>query len=346
MSTSSNPAQRAAYLEQLVDAFDEEELRSLCFDLGVDYDSLPALGKAGKARELVALLERTGRLPELIALCTTLRPTKSWLLASEPTPPNPHSRLHAWSRQPHYRVWLLIGSGVAVLLFASILWIRNGQESLTGVSRAAPTLTSDAAAAQTAAPPPSPTAVPTPPPSPTPSAPLVTMSVTVGESDSCIAEEVNRSLLDIGINNNSDRDIMLTSVKLIPDWIEGGVIAGELTSTKTYTVTADAWFQMWYEALDPAKAKALYDLGKFKVLEGGMPWVRPDPIDVKEIPANKYTIKRHSQERFQIQVGISEATHYVRGALYVEIKDDAGEVLRQGPLDIYICTPGEFPLKK
>jgi hypothetical protein len=139
---------------------------------------------------------------------------------------------------------------------------------------------------------------------------------------------------------------MLTSVKLIPDWIEGGVIAGELTSTKTYTVTADAWYQMWYDALDPAKAKALYDVGKLKELEGGMPWVRPDPINVKEIPANKYTIKRHSQERFQIEIGISDPRHYVQGTVFVEIEDDAGDVLSQGPLDVYICTPGEFPFKQ
>lgn len=176
------------------------------------------------------------------------------------------------------------------------------------------------------------------------------MSVTVGEGDICTWEDSGpvllRSLIDVGINNNSDRDIMLTSVKLLPEWIQGGVYAGELVATKTYTVTADSWYQMWYDALDPVKAKALYDAGRLKGLESGDHWVRPDPIDVKEIPANKYTIKRHSQERFQIQIGISSATDYVHGTLYVEIRDDAGDVLNQGPLDIYICTHGELPLKQ
>jgi hypothetical protein len=61
----------------LVDHFDEEELKTLCADLGVDYESLPATGKAGKARELVALAERTSTIPVLVARCRQLRPNAS-----------------------------------------------------------------------------------------------------------------------------------------------------------------------------------------------------------------------------------------------------------------------------
>jgi hypothetical protein len=346
MSASEYPAQRAVFLQQLVDAFNEEELRSLCFELSVDFDSLPAIGKAGKARELVALLERSGHLPDLIALCSAQRPGMTWSFTPVTLSSGRRTDPALASREIIPRSWLLIGGGLVIVVLAGILWLRFGRGYSFPISRPAPTPTSMATATPTSTPPLSPTTPPTTSPTTTLSAPLVTMSVTVGESDPCVAEATTRSLLDIGINNNSDRDIMLTSVKLVPEWIQGGVIAGELTSTKTYTVTADAWYQMWYDALDTAKAKALYNLGKLKMLEDGMLWVRPDPIDVKEIPANKYTIKRRSQERFQIQVGISEATHYVRGALYVEIKDDAGDVLRQGPLDVYICTPGEFPFKQ
>lgn len=50
----------------LVDRFDIEELKTLCFDLGVDYDTLHGEGKDGKARELVARMKRDQRLPELM----------------------------------------------------------------------------------------------------------------------------------------------------------------------------------------------------------------------------------------------------------------------------------------
>jgi hypothetical protein len=52
----------------------EGELRTLCADLGVDYESLPPGGKADKARELVAYCERHGRVAELIALVRKVRP--------------------------------------------------------------------------------------------------------------------------------------------------------------------------------------------------------------------------------------------------------------------------------
>jgi len=50
----------------LVAYYDIEELRDLCFTLGVDYDSLRGEGKRGKARELVLLLRRQGRLERLL----------------------------------------------------------------------------------------------------------------------------------------------------------------------------------------------------------------------------------------------------------------------------------------
>jgi hypothetical protein len=62
--------------------FDLEDLRTLCFDLGVDYDNLRGEGKAGKARELVALAERTHCLEALEStvrrLCPELAVTYSY----------------------------------------------------------------------------------------------------------------------------------------------------------------------------------------------------------------------------------------------------------------------------
>jgi len=52
----------------------DEELRTLCADLGINYDDLPTQGRANKARELVACLERLSRVPDLEALLARPRP--------------------------------------------------------------------------------------------------------------------------------------------------------------------------------------------------------------------------------------------------------------------------------
>jgi len=58
--------------------FDEGELRTLCFELRVDYDDMPGLGKAGKARELVAYLGRRGRISDLVITGKHSRPDIPW----------------------------------------------------------------------------------------------------------------------------------------------------------------------------------------------------------------------------------------------------------------------------
>ena len=57
----------------LDDYFNEQELRDVCFDLGVDYEDLPCMGQANKARELVALCGRTGQLSKLNQIVKDLR---------------------------------------------------------------------------------------------------------------------------------------------------------------------------------------------------------------------------------------------------------------------------------
>jgi hypothetical protein len=50
----------------LVMHFNESELRDLCFDLGVDYESLPGHAKSDKARELLGYARRHARWEELM----------------------------------------------------------------------------------------------------------------------------------------------------------------------------------------------------------------------------------------------------------------------------------------
>ncbi|MCP4542993.1 MAG: hypothetical protein GY832_38240 [Chloroflexi bacterium] len=58
--------------------FNAGELHDLCFDLNIDYDSLPGEGKSDKARELVAHCRRHGRTQELVMQCSKLRPKVNW----------------------------------------------------------------------------------------------------------------------------------------------------------------------------------------------------------------------------------------------------------------------------
>lgn len=58
--------------------FNDGELRTLCFDLGVDYEDLPGEGKSDKARELVSFLERRNRIPELVEMGKQQRSDIRW----------------------------------------------------------------------------------------------------------------------------------------------------------------------------------------------------------------------------------------------------------------------------
>jgi hypothetical protein len=77
------PAVLSRLRRNLDEYFNDEEIRSLCADLNVDYDDLPTQGKEGKIRELVAYLDRRLRIPELSKKCTELRPKATWGIPSQ-----------------------------------------------------------------------------------------------------------------------------------------------------------------------------------------------------------------------------------------------------------------------
>lgn len=60
--------------EFIVDYFSLDELKTLCFKLGVAFDDLGGDGRAGKARELVLLMKRQTRLDHLAAHLSLARP--------------------------------------------------------------------------------------------------------------------------------------------------------------------------------------------------------------------------------------------------------------------------------
>jgi DNA-binding NtrC family response regulator len=65
-------ADPAALRQVLDEGFDMEEMKNLCFDLNIDFDSLRGEGK--KARELVAYCRRHGRMEDLSTRIAELRP--------------------------------------------------------------------------------------------------------------------------------------------------------------------------------------------------------------------------------------------------------------------------------
>lgn len=69
---------RSELQDVLIEFFNEEDLKNLAFDMGIDYESLPADGKQGKARELIVQTQRDGRLWMLLAECEKARPNVDW----------------------------------------------------------------------------------------------------------------------------------------------------------------------------------------------------------------------------------------------------------------------------
>jgi len=74
--------------QRLVSSCSAKELRAICFELKVDYDDLEVVGRRDKARELVAHLERYGRLSELIRVGKQLHPDVPWDSPLEVTQPD------------------------------------------------------------------------------------------------------------------------------------------------------------------------------------------------------------------------------------------------------------------
>ena len=62
----------------LVKHFSLEELHTLAFDLGVDYESLAGAGKEARAREFLLYLDRRGRIPQLLDAVRRQRPEVRW----------------------------------------------------------------------------------------------------------------------------------------------------------------------------------------------------------------------------------------------------------------------------
>lgn len=76
---NGQPGPYVSLYEALSSYFNLEELKNLCYDLGVEYENLPGeQTRLGRARELVRLLERQDCMDDLLARATDLRPQIEW----------------------------------------------------------------------------------------------------------------------------------------------------------------------------------------------------------------------------------------------------------------------------
>jgi hypothetical protein len=70
-----NREKLASLRVEMVNHFNESELRNLSFDLQINYDALPGSGTDNKCRELILYCLHRGRLAELLSACAKQRPT-------------------------------------------------------------------------------------------------------------------------------------------------------------------------------------------------------------------------------------------------------------------------------
>jgi hypothetical protein len=78
MSTSPTNSHLLGLRNAISAAFSLEELRGLCFELGIDFDDIRGETREAKARELVLYCQRRSRLEQLAEACARLRPNISW----------------------------------------------------------------------------------------------------------------------------------------------------------------------------------------------------------------------------------------------------------------------------
>lgn len=85
----------------LLDHFNTEELKTLCFNLFVEYEDLGGEGRSDKARELVRLMKRHGKMEHFCAILAQARPSayQQTFQTTTPFPPLPGGKPQRNSRQ-------------------------------------------------------------------------------------------------------------------------------------------------------------------------------------------------------------------------------------------------------
>jgi hypothetical protein len=80
LGTSTQSISPVALRDFLVAHFNDNDLRDLCFEIGIEDEDVPGDTRSAKAREIVRYCQRHTRLEDLKAACAQLRP-KQWATA-------------------------------------------------------------------------------------------------------------------------------------------------------------------------------------------------------------------------------------------------------------------------
>lgn len=115
MSANNNTIELIDFIEKY---YSNAEFRELCLHLGIDYDSLDADGKRGKARELILYTDRHQKKNKLVSQIKKDRPFFD--LPSEVD--NSTSQSHQVDNF-NSRLAILIGAGIAVIILLAIGYI-------------------------------------------------------------------------------------------------------------------------------------------------------------------------------------------------------------------------------
>jgi hypothetical protein len=97
-SATQSPA--AVLRDLIVTYFNEDEVRGLAFDLGIDYETLSGTSKIGRSGGLVQQAARNGKIVDLVELCRKNRPEADWNDVGVAAATNPQQFLFVPDHQP------------------------------------------------------------------------------------------------------------------------------------------------------------------------------------------------------------------------------------------------------
>jgi hypothetical protein len=185
-----------------------------------------------------------------------------------------------------------------------------------------------------------------------PSTPSLTVATAVEQGGTCGPSfaapgtyRLERRVLDVTITNPSRRDVTIKRVRLVPGWLTGGFYAGEIAPGMKFDVALDEWMGMLVIAQGHSDRReagqaALVDKGYAKKQDtnaGPIWWIKPDPIEVKPLPAP--TVKRGSDARFRIALGLRGPKDAMEGPAHLEVEVDSGPPVRSEWFSLAVCTP-------
>ncbi len=249
------------------------------------------------------------------------------IFQTKPVSSRSKKRMHPYEK---YRTAAIAGVALLVIAVSVVLSMRSNREFIAIAMMGTPTATAG--------------------PTSTPLPPKTTMLVTVKDDHPCLIDGMGifdgmlrRDTLDIGINNNSNRDLLITSAILKPIWISYNQWMGPTPINASYDVSVAEWWSEFERLPEnvffqgPNTPAPEPEILSRIARVGHTFWFQPSPIEVKEIIGDKYTIKRNSQERFEIVLGLSGTEESLWGSLIFEITTDDNQTLTSDPVEFAVC---------